>query len=193
MENKNTAISDFFQEKPYTTSFQKKYPLSSLYNYLKKQRFDFDVVVTDDNGVTQPLQRGLVWSDAQKDGFIKHLCFGGEFPPICYYLYIDGETFSDIVKVIDGKQRLTTYIAYMENQFPINIEGIDVFYKDLPKNIQNTLDKVSIVGTCLTDEFAKNGNDIIRVPDSVLIDWFKKVNLLGTPQDIEHINKFKIN
>lgn len=192
MENQILQICEkFFTQAPYQKTIKSKQPLSNSFRYLKTLNIDFDVVVTDSSGVTQPLQRGLVWNHQQKDGFIKYLAFGGEFPPVCYHIRLNSKTYDSVVRVIDGKQRISTYIAFMENQFAIDVAGVKVFYEDLPKNIQLVLDRVSIVGSCVEDSFAKSGNDIIPTPDWVLIDWFKKINLLGTPQDIEHLNKFK--
>lgn len=58
-----------------------------------------------------------VWSDEKKKLFIDSLLNGYDVPKIYLNAYPPGEPF--LWAVIDGKQRLTTIISFMNNEFPL--------------------------------------------------------------------------
>ena len=71
--------------------------------------FDFDVYLPSK---TMNLQRPLVWTQAQKEALIESIIVKRFIPPISA-IYTD----ESVYQVIDGKQRLTTLIAYLNNEF----------------------------------------------------------------------------
>lgn len=63
-----------------------------------------------------PYQRGLVWNLEQKQRLINSILLGIQLPAV--YLRDLGSSSPVWYEVIDGKQRLTTLIGFMQDEFP---------------------------------------------------------------------------
>lgn len=91
-----------------------------------------------------------------------------------------------IYKVIDGKQRLSTIIAFYKNEFAIEHLGHAYFFKDLNEEAQREIAFLSLsvdIGYEYPDEL---------ISDADKIAWFELINFSGTAQDVEHLNKLKL-
>lgn len=134
------------------------------------------------------LQRGFVWSISQKRELILSILKGITIAPITVIQYRDDISNrlerKTILKVIDGKQRLSTLISFYKGEFPILFEGKEYFYIDLTLQAQREL-----VG-CFRYNIAYEYPDKL-IPDDEKIAWFDMINFAGTPQDIEHIDNLK--
>ena len=66
-----------------------------------------------------PYQRRSVWNQSFKDYFIDTILLGYPAPAIFLYeeIHTDGAAF---YHVVDGKQRLTTILEFVENRFPVS-------------------------------------------------------------------------
>ena len=85
--------------------------------------------------------------------------------------------------VIDGKQRLTTIFRFIDNEFPIIVDGEEVYFKDLDTMAQNRLNSYSIN----VQIYYSYSDDPITDDEKIII--FNHYNFAGTPQEEEHKNK----
>lgn len=77
-------------------------------------------------------QRGRVWINKDKEAFIDSIL--NDILPSPIVMNNDNSIGKYIC--IDGKQRITTIVDFIDNKFPIKQEGIMVYYSMIPKNQQ---------------------------------------------------------
>ena len=130
--------------------------------------WDFDVYLA--NG--KPLQRPLVWALAQKRAFIESIFRKRHIPPVS--LVIDD---MDVHRVIDGKQRITTILAFTAQDFSVILGGQEYRLSDLPKDFQTYWDSYHIDTNIIYGE----------TTDQQKLQWFDQLNFGGSPQDDEHL------
>jgi len=70
-----------------------------------------------------PYQRRSLWTEEKKSFLIDSILKNYPIPPIFLHQKIDDETGKTIYDVIDGKQRLTAIIEFIENQLPVADEN----------------------------------------------------------------------
>lgn len=145
--------------------------------------FDFDIIVETEKGFHN-LQRGLVWTDEQKQNLIKTILNDERLPNLSVYMVRrNGER---IYEIIDGKQRLTTFLAFYNNKFPLIVNDAKYFYNDL-----DVLSKMQINSySFYFDMFHEQLGQDAKLADAMKIAWFKKINMSGTAQDLEHLKQF---
>src|SRR6478735_11042092 len=95
------------------------HPQSSGIAYLAKQRIDYNVYLSSKN---KNLQRDFVWSLEQKRELIYSIFMERNIPALSLINLYNEDTL-DTFQVIDGKQRLSTMIAFYNNEFDIIIDG----------------------------------------------------------------------
>lgn len=146
-----------------------------------RYQLDFDVYL-ESKGMN--LQRELCWTLLQKQQLILSMLRGIQIPK---FVFVE-ENISEkerIFKVIDGKQRFHAIFEFMRNEFSIEVNGQEYFYADLDKSAQQeiawTNPKIDVHYSYWND----------KISDDTLIDLFEQINFLGTPQDVEHLNKLK--
>jgi len=158
-------------------------PFDRLYDKTESGRYtlDFDVFLPS---IGMNLQRPLVWTLFQKQQFIISLMKGAPIPKVCViqHTYEDGKK---IYQIIDGKQRLSTYLEYIDNAFPIVFNGEEYFFEDLDDMFQYRLHAYNFYG-----DLAFSYYDT-PISDSDKIEWFNQINFAGTPQDEEHMKALK--
>lgn len=182
----NTYTRDFFQPKYKHTINQglSFYPFDELLKGTYDVTIDLDVFLPI-YGVN--LQRGLVWTQVQKEQLILSMLRGVTLSKFVIVQHRSGAGDEHtIVKVIDGKQRISTIFSFIQNEFPVFIEGNEVYFKDLHKYCQKD---ITDPAQCRWDvHYSYDGNPIT---DDTLIQLFEQVNFLGTPQDVDHLEKIK--
>lgn len=98
-------------------------------------------------------QRDMVWSKAKKQGLIDTILRDWKFPPI--FLVITSRDDSlDLLEVLDGQQRLSSIVDFLEDGFPIdgNIEPHDESistlhgrrYSELPESVKYRIEQYSL-------------------------------------------------
>lgn len=151
---------------------------SSHLRYLPKMNLDFDVYLPS-KGIN--LQRDLVWTIDQKRELINSIIVGRKIPhcAIINTLEFDIERY----QVIDGKQRLSTMLQFINNEFDLIVDGESYYYNDLPADWKLTIHSHHIRYYIVNEEY---GN---KISDQQKINWFMFINFAGTPQDIDHFVK----
>lgn len=138
-------------------------------------KIDFDVYLPT---IQKNLQRGLVWTLGQKRELIWSILLNRPIPNISLYIYNDDEG-NDIRQVIDGKQRLSTMIDFVNDKFTIVVEGNKYFYSQLPQDYQVAIRCFPVPCFIMYDN--------PPLSDEEKINWFKMINFGGTAQDVEHL------
>lgn len=137
------------------------------------------------------LQRPLVWTLEQKQELIISVLKGIDLASISVIIYRDdmsdkGKTKKiQTTKVIDGKQRISTLVSFIRNEFPLIIDGNTYYYSDLDDDALYPL-----------NGFYFKSDRVYEYPDKLISDddkiaWFEMINFAGTPQEIDHLNKLK--
>lgn len=138
---------------------------------------DYDVFLPSKG---KNLQRPFVWTLEQKQELILSIIKGqyiGKFT----FISLDHK----VLKVIDGKQRLSTILDFVQNKFMINLLGTNYYYNELPKDIQQVL----WLFDCICDVGYEYSDKMISDDDKIA--WFELINFTGTPQDKQHLEYLK--
>ncbi len=121
---------------------QKDFPLSTI-----KEMFDDGDIVTDPD-----YQRDFVYTQKQSSKLIESMLIGIPIPTV-YLCQENDETWS----VIDGQQRITSFVFYLENKFPLSgptelkeLNGL--YFKDMDKPLQKKLKSSSLNAICILKE-----------------------------------------
>ena len=124
----------------YTT--QKDFPLSTI-----REMFDDGDIVTDPD-----YQRDFVYTQKQSSKLIESMLIGIPIPTV-YLCQESDESWS----VIDGQQRITSFVFYLENKFPLSglaelkeLNGL--YFKDMDKALQKKLKSSSLNAICILKE-----------------------------------------
>lgn len=64
-------------------------------------------------------QRDMVWSKAKKQGLIDTILRDWKFPPI-FLVITSGDDSMELLEVLDGQQRLSSIVDFLEDGFPID-------------------------------------------------------------------------
>lgn len=142
---------------------------------LLTKQFDMDVHLPS-KGMN--LQRHHCWSYFQQNELIWSILLEKDIPPVV--LLVQGEY--DVFQVIDGKQRLSTIISFLKNEFPLDIEDKDYLYRDLPSDYKLAIDLFPIKAI-----IAYEG--LIGFTDEAKIELFARINFSGTPIEKKHLKK----
>lgn len=148
--------------------------------------YDFDVYLEKYN---INLQRGYVWEHCQQNEFIFSILFEKPLEPVVViqHIFDFNKRENSITYVIDGKQRLMTIQKFIRNEFPIIIDGQDVYYKDFDKELQRFFDsRVNYMTAVVYYSYPD-----IPITDDMKIWLFNFYNFSGTPQTEEHKNKLQ--
>ena len=159
------------------------------YNYLDHYILDFDVYLPT-KGIN--LQRGFCWTLEQKRDLIMSVIKGINIPNITVIISEEENGIQRKVKVIDGKQRLSTLIDFINDKFSIILLGKEYRHSELPSydkdyrnNIKYAIDSFNILFDQAYEYYDK------PISDDDKITWFELINFAGTIQDVEHLKKLK--
>lgn len=136
-----------------------------------KRRYDRGNICLDPD-----FQRNEVWNTRQKSELIESVVMGIPLPLI--YL---AETMEGKLIIVDGRQRLTTFFRYMNNEFALS--GLKIMtelnscrFRDLEKDEKKRRYAAEIEDFQLVIQIIK-----YPTPDRVRFDIFDRVNRGGTP------------
>lgn len=190
LRDKFSPIKSLTKTEPFERRIQRGNMLFRNSNDMQRATLDFDVIVNTPKG-QKPLQRGLVWTLLQKQSLIETKLKGIKIPPmsVCIFENKKGEK---IHQIIDGKQRLTTILAFINNEFPIIVNDVEYFYKNFDRITAFEFDREIHADVFYSYEDAKSEKSSeFFLADADKIAWFKKINFAGTPQDLEHLKDFE--
>ena len=133
------------------------------------------------------LQRPYVWTLLQQQELIWSIFMERPIPPFVFIQHtVDNIGMGDATMlVIDGKQRLTTIFRYIDNEFPIIVDGEEVYFRDLDQMAQHRINFYDI----RVQIYYSYQNNPITDDEKIII--FNHYNFAGTPQEEEHKNKLQ--
>ena len=142
--------------------------------------YDFDVYLKK-YGVN--LQRPYVWEYIQQKEYILSLLLEKELSSVVIVQHNSHTPGQKTIQyVIDGKQRLITIKKFIHNEFPIVINGSDVYYKDFDEQAKRLLfSRVNYITGNIYYSY-----DDEPITDDMMITLFNYYNFSGTPQTEEH-------
>jgi uncharacterized protein with ParB-like and HNH nuclease domain len=148
--------------------------------------YDFDVYLPT-YGIN--LQRPYVWELFQQREFIMSILL--EKPIDSLVIVKDLKDYAnrndEVNLVIDGKQRLMTIQKFVHNEFPIVVNGRDIYYKDFDYESERFFKSRA---NSLTATVYYSYPDS-KVTDEMLIILFNYYNFAGTPQTESHKEKLQ--
>lgn len=152
----------------------------------RNRNYDFDVFLPK-YGIN--LQRPYVWEHYQQSEFIFSILFEKPLEPVVIVQHtLSYDVRSESINyVIDGKQRLMTIQKFLRNEFSININGQDCYFKDFDDKLQWFFESRANSITALVYYSYPD----IPVTDDMKIYLFNFYNFSGTPQTEEHKNKLQ--
>lgn len=154
-----------------------------LYDILVSNQYgikmDFDVFMPK---FQMNLQRPYVWTIEQQRELIWSMLYERSIPPVVIVNH-ENKDGSHTYQVIDGKQRLMTIKRFMENKFPIILNGSEVYYSDLEQNAARRI----YLGNILMECWYSYYDEPITDEEKIII--FNFYNFAGTPQEISHKHK----
>lgn len=148
--------------------------------------YDFDVYL-EKYGIN--LQRPYVWESYQQNEFIRSILLEKPIDPVIAIHYCKDYSKRDeiIYHIIDGKQRLMTVKKFINNEFPIKVNGKSVYFKDF--DVKTTMFFISRVNSLTGDIYYSYPDNFVT--DDMKIVLFNFYNFSGTPQTEEHKNKLQ--
>lgn len=183
--NNDYNIDEYHQEEPqksiyplsYTVEIDIKEDKYSVFEYLRK--IDSNSIIMNPD-----FQRNLVWKVHQKSQFIESLILNIPIPPIYLKKTIEGKLI-----IIDGLQRTTTLIEFLENKFTLSgldalSELNDLRFSDIAnhcnleiKNLKTRIEDKQLLFYILQPS----------VPMPIVYDIFNRINTGGTKLERQEI------
>ncbi|MCX8795765.1 DUF262 domain-containing protein [Vibrio parahaemolyticus] len=127
-------------------------------------------------------QREYVWTRDQQQCLLESIFH--RIPLGGISVVVDPKSSDKYLEVVDGKQRLTTILKFVDNEFPyIDEYGNFLYYRDLDVVDQRTFTNVILP----SNELREDG---VRKPSRLqILKFFYRVNFGGTPQAESHRRK----
>lgn len=136
-------------------------------------------------------QRNVIWKSDKKVAFIESLYMGILIPPI-YVVEIPSENVLEgaSYEVVDGKQRLTTILEFIEDKFSLDAKSLE-YYEDWFTN--KRFSGIQIEYPELTNEMLSSVLDIYVItansPEFTKYDIFSRLNKGSEPLKVNEIRK----
>ncbi len=156
---------------------QARYPLNTISS----------MVHSDDYKLNPEYQRRHRWNNKKRSKLIESLIMNVPLPPVFFYEY----EYSSY-EVMDGLQRLTAISSFYDNEF--KLEGLEKWpelngkkYKNLPKLVQQGIDRRYISSVILLHETAKT-NEEAEILKQMVFDRINSGGETLTPQEKRNAN-----
>lgn len=151
--------------------------------YFRKLDIDLDVFLPTRG---KNLQRPLVWSIDQKRELIWSVLMRRPIPPVSIINSISKEDDrKDVYLVIDGKQRISTMLEFIDGKFTLDTEDGPLTFSQLPEDYQSAILHHSIRVNIINEPWDD------RITDDQKVEWFMFINFAGTRQDKAHMEALK--
>lgn len=136
------------------------------------------------------LQRPFVWDQLKQEQFILSLLKENGLPPFIAVQHDAKEQpllGPKVYRVIDGKQRINTIFRFIKNEFSVSFKGRQIFYDDI-----HPWDKSLINDPPQCKWNIHYSYKDMPISDDTMIEIFERVNFMGVPQDINHMQALRV-
>ena len=141
----------------------------------------YNQIMTKEMNLNPFYQRDLVWTNEQKKAYIEALFLEkAEIKPTIILNWENND--ENCYEVLDGKQRISTILEFLNNKFPI---FDNILFKDLSESDVKFITSKEVNYTRIEKLNNKN------LTDEEKIELFLEINELGTKMSDEHIQKIK--
>jgi uncharacterized protein with ParB-like and HNH nuclease domain len=149
-------------------NYEKSMPLKYLIGWIDEQIKELGLQLNPD------FQRGYVWSQEQQIKYIEYILKGGKSARVIYFNHPGwmGNWKGDFV-CVDGLQRLTSVIKFMNNEIP----AFGIYYKDFEDKLCSDVDLLININNLKTRK--------------EVLQWYIEFNSGGTVHTEDEINKVK--
>lgn len=119
-------------------------------------------------------QRGHVWSDEQRSAFIEFKLRGGRGSDVIYFNHPQRNwNYDNNFVVVDGLQRITTVLRFMNNEIP----AFGYYYDEYDDELH------------MSPRFKFNVNSLTTRHE--VIQWYLDINTKGTPHTDRELERVK--
>nr|WP_237458440.1 DUF262 domain-containing protein [Pontibacillus yanchengensis] len=156
----NNELTEIYPEANIKVE-REQYPIFQL-----KRKYDKQSIILDPD-----FQRAKVWKSNQQSELIESVLMGMPLPT--FYL---NESKDGNLIVVDGRQRLTTFFSYLNDEFKLgNLRILSYLngskFSDLDQKLQANLEDFQLITQVIKPP----------TPDRIKFDIFDRVNRGGTP------------
>jgi hypothetical protein len=148
--------------------------------------------------ITNPdYQRNYVYDDKQASSLVESILIGIPIPIIYLCEEEDG-----VFSVIDGQQRITSFVRYLKNEFALvglttSPDFNKFYYRDLPKAVQRRLNSKALKAICLNRDsqhlkyeiFARLNLGAVKLKDQEVRNCIYRGNFNNMLKDIAKDNE----
>jgi len=123
--------------------------------------------------INRNYQRGKVWPDTAKTYFIDTILEGYPFPKVYLYQVFSEKSRRPIKELIDGQQRMTTIIDFMNDRFRLGNSSNQyngMYYSDLDEETQQSFLSYQIEASV-----------VLTATRSELLEMFRRINAYTAP------------
>lgn len=153
--------------------------MRDLQKYPESYIIDWDVYLPS---IGMNLQRGYTWTLHQKQQLILSILKGVRIPAMAIVCN------QNVYQIIDGKQRLSSWLHFVQNSFSITHGGKEYYFEDCDEECKRVLTLTHVEADLVYED---TSNGCSNLSDRDKIAWFNLINFAGTPQDSKHYHKLE--
>lgn len=120
--------------------------------------------------LTPVFQRDIVWDEEKQSAYINSIYNGYDSCSVIVFNKTSKETIC-----VDGKQRITSMIKFLENKIPVEINGKYYFYKSIPKSCDYQAEILSDNTRFHIESSAIHITEFENLSHTEMIDLFNRV------------------
>lgn len=123
--------------------------------------------------INREYQRGQVWPDTARSYFIDSILEGYPFPKIYLYQVFSNKTNRPIKELIDGQQRMTAIIDFLNNRFRLGASSNQfngMYFRDLDVDTQQRFLSYQIEASV-----------VLSATRAELLEMFRRINAYTAP------------
>jgi hypothetical protein len=145
------------------------------------------------------LQRDLCWTHLQKSNLIISILKDVKIPSLTIVQVRDRKAEHPLVwQIIDGKQRFTTILGFLRNEFPIVLDWehtteSSYYYNDLPEELQKKIKWFDFHANMIYSNICYDVDEAIKerefVTDKDKVELYLYINYSGTPQEQNYMDE----
>ena len=148
-----------------------QYPISDLYGWIKGEELT----------LAPQFQRGDIWTSSAQSYFVDTLLRGLPVPSIYIRIATDRETKTSYREVVDGQQRLTTIVKFIDGRLTLDKRS-----KEFAGKTYDTLDEDD---QAIFLAYQMSVEQLFGADDDTVLDIFHRINAYGislNKQELRH-------
>jgi uncharacterized protein with ParB-like and HNH nuclease domain len=129
-----------------------------------------------------PYQREYVWTASEQQALLDSVFAGVPMGGIA--VVINDGSVGQYCEVVDGKQRLTTLMKFMDGEFAyLTHDGQKVYFNEMSAQSKRMFKSVHL------PQYVLKGKNSRKISEGEKLNYFFRINFGGVPQDNAHREK----